>query len=50
MKKLYDSNNIQYALGKILPSHFRVVNDKTSNGYRFFNSLYGILYSKLWTI
>ena len=42
MRKLYDALSTKIILNKVLPSNFRIVNDKNSNGYRFFNALYGI--------
>ena len=47
MRKIYDSKYAQNLLKKFLPNHFRIVNDKTSNGYKFFNSLYGIEHENL---
>ena len=42
MRKIYDSYKTINLLEKILPSQFRMVSDKSSNGYKFFNSLCSI--------
>lgn len=42
MRKIYDATVTQEMLSSVLPSHFKMVSDKTSNGYKFMNALYGI--------
>ena len=42
MRNIYDASITEEMMDKVLPSHFRIVNDKTSNGYKFMNALYGI--------
>ncbi len=41
-KKLYYANNTKRALDNVFPSHFRLVADDTSNGYKFVNAAYGV--------
>jgi hypothetical protein len=42
MKKIYKSHNTKEILAEVLPNRFKIVNEETSNGFKFFNSLYGI--------
>lgn len=41
-KKPLESKNIDRILNSVFPSHFKLVSDKNSNGYKFFNLLYGV--------
>jgi len=41
-KKLYYANNTKRVLDNVFPSHFKIVDDKASNGYKFVNAAYGV--------
>lgn len=41
-KKIYYSDDTKRVLENVFPSDFRIVQDKTSKGYKFVNALYGI--------
>ena len=42
MRKIYNANSTKDLLTRVLPSDFKMVKDKTSNGYQYMNALYGI--------
>ncbi len=41
-KNVYFSNNTHRMLKAVLPEHLKIVRDKTSNGYKYLNLVYGI--------
>lgn len=41
-RRALDAKNTSRILRSILPPNFKMVNDKTSNGYKFVNLLYGV--------
>jgi hypothetical protein len=47
MNELYNSKETKRLLTSVLPGKFKICNDETSNGFVFFNTLYGIENDKI---